>query len=111
MQSRTQASLEDVYRSAMSVRSVLKGVSLDQYLANIEKQAAIERFFIVIGEALVRIRDREPVVFEAISDAPDIIRFRNLLVHGYDGVHAPTVYELAHQSLDQLISDVEKLLS
>ncbi len=65
----------------------------------------------IIGEALIRIRDREPIVFESIPDARAIIGFRNLLAHGYDVADPEAVFELAHTKLDELHEIISQLLS
>ena len=65
----------------------------------------------IIGEALIRIRAHEPAVLELIVDSPAIIRFRNLLVQGYDAAQPETVFGIAGKSLTDLKRTAEHLLS
>ncbi|MEQ1936267.1 MAG: HepT-like ribonuclease domain-containing protein [Fimbriimonadaceae bacterium] len=110
MRRETLACLTDILRAANRVREAVKDVELQAYLLNWEKQSAVERQFMIIGEALVRIRDFEPGVLARIPDAEKIVRLRNLLAHGYDAVDASSLYGYADEPVSGLIEAVAELL-
>ena len=49
-------------------------------------KAAVERKFLVIGEALRRLKREHPEIIEKITGHENIIGFRNVLVHDYLGI-------------------------
>ncbi|MCP9810210.1 DUF86 domain-containing protein [Cyanobium sp. HWJ4-Hawea] len=62
--------------------------------------AAVEREFIIIGEALKQISQRDPQLFAVIPEGRQIIDFRNLLTHEYLNVSLQVVWG-AIQQLDK----------
>ena len=46
--------------------------------------SGVERQLTIVGEGLNRLIKIEPAMASAITDARQIIAFRNILVHGYD---------------------------
>lgn len=111
MQRETLASLADIDRAGQLIHEAVGDLSLEDYLTNWEKQSAVERQLIVIGEALTRIRNSEPNVFDGIPDAVKVVGLRNLLVHGYDAVDATTIFGLVGEPLAELSRSVRSLLS
>ncbi len=109
MRRETLSSLADIIRAADLIREALVNVNLETYQANWEKQSAIERQLLVIGEAMVRIRGLDPDLFERIPDASNIVRLRNLLAHGYDAVDANAIFALCIEPLAQLREAVSTL--
>lgn len=109
MQPETRVSLHDTYRAAQLIQRAVTDISRQDFLDQWEKQAAIERQFIIIGKAMVRIRNHEPCVLADVRQVREIIQFRNLLVHRYDGADHETIFELSHGPLDRLIEDITPL--
>lgn len=110
MRPETLGSLHDVSRACVLIEAAVKGVSVEQSLENWEKQSAVERPFMIVGEAVFRIRALEPAAFEKIPDCLAIISLRNLLVHGYDAVDAATIYRLANERVAPLREAAEAML-
>ena len=73
-------------------------------------RAAVERKFEVIGEACMRLRDRFPKPFSHIASGPQIIGFRNRLIHGYDNVDDAIVWDIVTRKLPSLATEVEALI-
>ena len=71
---------------------------------------AVERLFENIGEALTRIRDREPVVLESMSSWKAAIGMRNVLSHVYDEVDPERLHRAIRESIPVLIEEVNALL-
>ncbi len=87
-----------------------KGKTLDDYRADELLRAAVERQFVTIGEALVRLRDRSPATLTRITNHQRIIRFRNIVVHGYDVLAHETVWDILQQHIPLLRSELVRLL-
>lgn len=111
MQRKTASALADALLAAQRVQEAIRGLTLEEFEGNWEKCAVVERMFILIGEALVRVRDLEPIVYDRIADRTQIVAFRNRIVHGYDTVSARAVYATAGEPLSQLVSTLEVLVS
>lgn len=63
-----------------------------------------------IGEALMQLHRRRPEVAGKISEHERIIRFRHVLVHGYDVVRAEYVWDVITVKLPILTRELEGLL-
>jgi len=71
---------------------------------------AVERHFEIIGEALTRLKRRDPSLTESIHDHVQIIAFRNVLIHCYDTIDDRRVWDAIEHSLPALLREVEALL-
>lgn len=72
--------------------------------------AAVERKFETIGEALNQLAKLDAALAAGIPDLPQIVAFRNQLIHGYATVKAETVWNITQDSLPTLIAAVQRLL-
>ena len=73
-------------------------------------RSAVERQFEIIGEALNQLCKIEPQWADRIPDVPQIIAFRNVLIHGYASVNHLTVWRTINESLTTLYETVTGLL-
>ena len=73
-------------------------------------QAAVERKFEVIGEALNQLSKHDAAIAGRIPDLPQIVAFRNQLIHGYATVNVGTVWNIAQNALPALLDSVQILL-
>jgi uncharacterized protein with HEPN domain len=105
------ACLDDLIRAGDLIKIALAGITQEQFLANWEKQSAVERQFMIIGEAMLRIRHLEPEVFERIPEARKIVSFRNLLAHGYDVADPEAIYDVAGEPLSELTRIASEILA
>ena len=62
-------------------------------------QAAVERKFEIIGEALNRLQMARPELADRIPRYRRVIDFRNLLIHGYASVMLERVWDYAANHL------------
>lgn len=112
MRPETAASLADIARAGATLAEAVGHCRDDaHYARDAVIQAAVERLFTVIGEALIRVRTLAPSVFSRITDAAQIVGFRGLLDHGYDQVDPVLVWRAATQSHPVLRGEVEALLA
>lgn len=69
---------------------------------------AVERKTEIMGEAINRIRKKDPT-FE-IPNAKEIINTRNRIIHGYDSVEKEFLWGLVLRHIPQLKQDVERII-
>ena len=94
----------------MAIQSFTAGLDAAAYAANAMAQAAVERKFEIIGEALNQLVKLNPELAARVPDLPQIVAFRNQLIHGYATVNPSTVWNIAQTALPSLIEAVEALL-
>ncbi|MFN9931674.1 MAG: DUF86 domain-containing protein, partial [Cyanobacteriota bacterium] len=80
------AYLQDIFEACNSIEDVMSGVSLEEYRSKRAVRSAVEREFIIIGEALRRVSALDETLFSSISNSRAIVDFRNLLAHDYGAV-------------------------
>lgn len=104
------AYLADIIDACRLVQTFLAGVDQDAYLLSDEKRSAVERQFLIIGEAVASLRRQSPEIAESISQAHFIVGFRNVLAHDYASVDDQAVYATAVGDIPQLLREAEELL-
>jgi uncharacterized protein with HEPN domain len=103
--------LEDVRRAIQLIQDFTAGRALADYRSNAMLHAAVERQFIIIGEALSRLEKLDAAFAGQIPANRQIIGFRNVLVHGYDAIDDAIVWRVIEQDLPKLQQRVEELLA
>ena len=110
MQRDPRAFLWDVRESAFAIQGFIAGMDPDAYAASDLVQAGVERKFEIIGEALNQLAKLDAALAARIPELPQIVAFRNQLIHGYATVRALTVWNAAQSSLPTLLVCVNALL-
>jgi uncharacterized protein with HEPN domain len=105
------AYLCDIIDACDSIASILAGISIEEYVMTREKRSAVEREFIVIGEAVSMLAKFWPDRFKHLSDGRKAIGFRNILTHNYASLDHETVYETALQDAPKLRRECVEILS
>ncbi len=105
-----KAYLFDIKQACDDIEQFTRGISYPEYSGNAMVKAAVERKFLTIGEALIRLKRESPEILDAITDHEKIIGFRNVLVHGYDIIDDATVWSAVRDSIPTLRQEVETLL-
>jgi len=100
--------LDDIIDSSQAIRGYLEGMAFEEFCHDRKTYSATIREFIIIGEAITRLKD----VLEARF--PDyewrmIKDFRNFIVHEYFGVDERIVWDAARLELDELESRIVRL--
>ena len=102
--------LADIIDACLLIESFLSGVGLAAYLESHEKRSAVERQFLIIGEAVAALRRQSPELADLISYSRFIVDFRNVLAHDYAAVDDETVYGIVAGDVPQLLKECEALL-
>ncbi|MCF3948564.1 DUF86 domain-containing protein [Acidiphilium sp. AL] len=103
--------LWDVRESADAILRFIAGRSFDDYLADDMLNAAVERHFEIIGEALNRLAKTAPAIAARVPDLANAVAFRNLLIHGYATVDQGIVWRTTQEDLPRLRQAIEDLLA
>ena len=104
------AYLADVLDACDSIVAVLRGVDLAAYQRERPSRSAVEREFMIIGEAVASLGRVDPKAAEAVSHARLIIGFRNQLAHAYATIDDETVLSIAERDVPVLRQECEALL-
>lgn len=111
MQRDPRAFLWDVQEAALSIQAFTADLDATAYAVNAMAQAAVERKFEIIGEALNQLAKLDSALAARIHQLPQIVAFRNLLIHGYATVKVSTVWNVVQTSLPPLLLQVQALLN
>ena len=99
----------DIVAAGNAILRYIDGVSLEAFVANDEKRAAVERQVFVIGEAAARLPDewkqRRPEV-----PWRKIVGLRNLLAHGYWSIDAEELWDVARNKVPEIVAELRPLL-
>lgn len=102
--------LEDIRDAADFVLKSVAEKALDQFKNDRLLYQAVERNFEIIGEAMGRLAKADAETATQINRYPQIIAFRNILIHGYDTVDREIVWHVIHNDLPSLLGQTHKLL-
>ena len=110
MQRDPRACLWDVRESAAAIEGFVAGLDAVAYAATPLVHSAVERKFEIIGDALGQLARTEPGLAARITGLPQIVAFRNQLIHGYAVLNHATVWTVIQRSLPLLLTQVRELL-
>jgi len=94
--------LYDVKTACETLDDFITERSLSDYENDGLLRSAVERQLTIVGEALAQSLKIEPLLEESISEIREIIRFRNILVHGYAVIENETVWGILQNDLHPL---------
>jgi uncharacterized protein with HEPN domain len=105
---------EMVYHARRRIAMIVawtKDDTAESYLANDERQAAVERNFIAIGEAIKDLaRAKDLAAIDPTGPWRQPARFRDFLAHQYEeGVSHPDVWRTIHEDLPVLDASLARL--
>ena len=103
--------LTDSDQAGADIRLFTDGMDSTAYAADARTQAAVERKFEIIGEAVNRLHADHPDLASKIPEMRRLIDFRNYLAHGYDHVAPRLVWLYASSHLSELRRVVQALLA
>jgi uncharacterized protein with HEPN domain len=105
-----RAYLWDVEQAANNILVFTRGKQLSDYQNDAMLQAAVERNFEVIGEALAQALRFFPEIAGRIANIEEVVAFRNRLIHGYATVRHALVWDIVQTDLPRLRQEATNLL-
>lgn len=103
--------LQSIAASAQLIAEFTSGVSFAAYVQDEKTQAAVERHFSIIGEALSQLERQSPATAAGIAGRGEIIGMRIILTHRFYDVDAQVVWDTAINDLPRLRAEVRQLLN
>lgn len=82
----TKRRLLDALEACRAIQQFSTGIDYDVFLRDEMRQAALERKFEILGEALNRAEQSDPELADRLPELRRIIGMRNRIIHGYDAV-------------------------
>jgi uncharacterized protein with HEPN domain len=110
MERSPEAYLLKVEEAAAYILRRAEGRTVEEYLDDEDLRFAIERNFILIGEAMVLLRRYFPEISAEIEAHGKIIDFRNFIVHQYWDIDDEGVWAVISKDVAPLKAAVEELL-
>jgi uncharacterized protein with HEPN domain len=110
MQRNERAYLNDVVDACEAIESALTDQDLEAYRSNRLIRSAVEREFIIVGEAMAALSRLSPQLFERNTHAHRIVDFRNQLAHQYSDVDDTIVWLIARHDAPVLRAECAALL-
>ena len=110
MDTEIKAYLADIKLAAERIVEVTLDKSFEDFEGDWVVRAAVERQFLIIGEATNVIAARDETVAALLGDYPQIVGFRNMLAHRYRDIIDRTVWGIIENNLPDLLRQVDALL-
>lgn len=102
--------LFDMLDSCRFLNGFIQGKTLDDLRMDRGFRSAVERELQIIGEACFILERVNPEICGRISEYKRIIRFRHVLVHGYDVVSPDITWEILISKIPLLTGELELLI-
>ena len=106
-----QAWLQSIACAAQYIAEFTDGISFADYAQDRKTRVAVERYLIVIGEALTQLERQSPETAAGISSRREIIGTRIVLTHRFYDVDAQVVWDTILNDLPLLRAEVRQLLN
>lgn len=110
MQRDPRAYLWDVREAAKAILDFVAGLDASLYANTPIVHSAVERKFEIIGEALGQLSKIDLVLAARVPLLPQIVAFRNQIIHGDATVNHGTVWNVVQSALPALLTSVQTLL-
>ena len=102
--------LFDVIVGCKHIDEFTVSIDFDDYDRSDLIRSAVERQFMIIGEAINKLKIVDADIYSMIPHASQIVGFRNILVHGYNAVSNQLVWEIIRDHIGELKRVCESFL-
>ena len=110
MKNETKKALSDALSASHDIDQFTSGFAFADYEDNRMVQAAVERKFEIIGEALTRAKRSEPALIENHWLYLRFIDFGDIITHGVEVVSNRTVWQTVKSELPVLTEELRRLI-
>lgn len=113
METKSLKWLLDIHNSIVEIQGFLKSNKIDSfstYSKNTLVKRAVERDLAIIGEAVNKVKQENPEMFNSIEHAKSIISLRNHLIHAYDSISDENIWSILVNHLPKLSLEVKEKL-
>lgn len=101
--------LWDAAEAAQTILRFSAGKTFEDFRSEDLLRSAIERHFIILGEALGKLRQTDPATANRLPDLARAVAMRNLLVHAYAEVDEGIVWGVVVGSLPALLAALQAI--
>jgi uncharacterized protein with HEPN domain len=109
MNEKAKKYLSDILQAIDLIEEFVSDVpTFEDYLTDQKTQSAVERQLGIIGEAVNKFR--QVVNDHELTNATEIVGFRNRLIHNYDGLDETIVWAVIQNHLPKLKDEVKEEL-
>lgn len=106
----TKRRLLDALEACRAIQQFIAGVEYSSFLLDEMLQAAIERKFEILGEALNRAEESDSELIERVPEIRRVVGMRNRIIHGYDAVDEEIVWDAVQFKVPSLTERIANLL-
>jgi len=103
--------LLDAAQAIDAIERFTIGETFETYLNSELLQAAVERKFEILGEALKKACEEDPSLSDTIPDLRAVISMRNRIIHAYDAVDQWILWDAIHEDITQLKQHLDALIA
>jgi uncharacterized protein with HEPN domain len=102
--------LTDILEAARSIQQFVSKKTLDDFKSDDALRSSNYFKFVIIGEAMSQLRQRDAAQAQQITEHDRIIAFRNQIIHGYGRIDDEITWRIIEQKIPILISEIEEML-
>jgi len=111
MQRESRKLLADMLEAASAIKEFAAGKTVADLKRDKLLRAGIYYEFVIIGEAMARLRDHDEPTADKISEYWRIVGFRNQIIHGYAKIDDEITWRIIEKRLPVLLKELRQLLA
>jgi len=103
--------LADMLNAAEAVQHFVAGKTLDNLRIDDVLRSSVYFKFVIMGEALAKLRRSFPTVADQITESRRIVAFRNQIIHGYGLIDDEITWRIIEAKVPVLVQELVALLA
>jgi uncharacterized protein with HEPN domain len=110
MQPKARKLLWDVAEACADIARLTDDLTLEAYAAQQDLRRLVERYLLIVGEALRQLTDAEPSVVSRITALRQWVNLRNVIAQSYDSVDDEIIWRTCRGAAPLLRMQVIQLM-